>query len=125
MTVPGAIPFALFIAGGPLLSIPLAVVTASPAVGRALVRVGLGRLPEETAPPAELRALALPAIEMSAPPSACPLSDMREAWRTVRGVVRSLRIYYGNGERRDAMDRLYGRFVRARRSRVRYRRPCR
>ena len=31
------------------------------------MRVGLGRLPEETAPPPELRALALPAIEMSAP----------------------------------------------------------
>jgi membrane glycosyltransferase len=59
-TVPSAIPYALFIAGGPLVSIPLAMVTASPAVGRALVRIGLGRLPEETAPPAELRALALP-----------------------------------------------------------------
>jgi membrane glycosyltransferase len=67
VTVPWALPYALFIAGGPLLSIPLAVVTASPAMGRALMRLGLGRLPEETAPPAELRALALPAIEMSAP----------------------------------------------------------
>jgi membrane glycosyltransferase len=65
-TVPAAIPYALFIAGGPLLAIPLAVVTAMPAVGRALVRVGLGRLPEETAPPAELAALALPAIEPAA-----------------------------------------------------------
>src|SRR5438105_10108388 len=37
---------------------------------------------------------------------------MRQAWRTFRGVVRSLRIYYGNGERRAAMDRLYGQFVR-------------
>jgi FkbM family methyltransferase len=36
---------------------------------------------------------------------------MREAWRTARGVVRSLRTYYGDGERRAAMDRLYGRFV--------------
>jgi FkbM family methyltransferase len=36
---------------------------------------------------------------------------MREAWRTVRGVVRSLRIYYGGRERRAAMDRLYGRFI--------------
>jgi FkbM family methyltransferase len=36
---------------------------------------------------------------------------MREAWRTVRGVVRSLRIYYGDRERRAAMDRLYRRFV--------------
>jgi FkbM family methyltransferase len=37
---------------------------------------------------------------------------IRERWRTLRGVVRSLRIYYGNRARRDAMDRLYGRFVR-------------
>jgi membrane glycosyltransferase len=62
MTVPAAIPYALFIAGGPLLSVPLAVITASPATGRALIRLGLGRLPEETAPPPELRALALPTI---------------------------------------------------------------
>jgi hypothetical protein len=34
-----------------------------PAVGRALVRTGLCRLPEETAPPPELAVLALPAIE--------------------------------------------------------------
>jgi FkbM family methyltransferase len=32
-------------------------------------------------------------------------------WRTARGVVRSLRIYYGNRERRAAMERLYRRFV--------------
>jgi membrane glycosyltransferase len=65
-TVPSAIPYVFFIAGGPLLAIPLAVVTAMPAVGRALVRIGLGRLPEETAPPPELAALALPAIVVAA-----------------------------------------------------------
>ena len=64
-TVPAAVPFALFVAGGPTLSIPLAVVTASPALGRAMVRVGLGRLPEETAPPREMAALALPAVELA------------------------------------------------------------
>jgi FkbM family methyltransferase len=38
---------------------------------------------------------------------------MFEALRTVRGVVRSLRTYYGGGAaRRAAMDALYGRFVR-------------
>jgi FkbM family methyltransferase len=31
--------------------------------------------------------------------------------RALPGVVRSLRLYYGNRERRDAMHRLYGRFV--------------
>jgi membrane glycosyltransferase len=65
-TVPAAIPYALFVAGGPALSIPLAVVTASPAVGRAMVRLGLCRLPEETAPPLEMAALALPAVELAA-----------------------------------------------------------
>jgi len=62
VTGPAAIPYALLLAGGLALSIPLAVVTASPAVGRALVRIGLGRLPEETTPPPVLRTLALPAL---------------------------------------------------------------
>lgn len=62
-TVPSAISYALFVAGGLLLSIPLAIVTAMPAAGRAMVRAGLCQLPEETAPPRELAALALPAIE--------------------------------------------------------------
>src|SRR5438552_2440788 len=39
---------------------------------------------------------------------------MREAWRTFRGVLRSLRIYYGDGEHRAAMDRLYRQFIRPR-----------
>jgi membrane glycosyltransferase len=65
VAAPSAIPYAFFIAGGPLLSIPLAVMTASPALGRALVRMGIGRLPEETLPPPEVSALKLPAIEMA------------------------------------------------------------
>ena len=65
-TVPAAIPYALFIAGGPALSIPLAVITSWPSVGRALMRAGIGALPEENAPPAPLRKLALPAIEAAA-----------------------------------------------------------
>lgn len=36
----------------------------------------------------------------------------QESWRTFRGIARSLRIYYGGGERRAAMERLYGQFVR-------------
>jgi membrane glycosyltransferase len=62
---PTALPYALLIAGGPLLSIPLAVLTGSPALGRTLIALGLDRLPEETLPPPELQALKLPAIEMS------------------------------------------------------------
>jgi FkbM family methyltransferase len=37
---------------------------------------------------------------------------MLEAFRTVRGIFRSLRIYYGDRSRAAAMDRLYGSFVR-------------
>ena len=36
-----------------------------------------------------------------------------DKWRTLRGVVRSLRIYYGRGARRGEMDSLYRQFVRA------------
>lgn len=36
---------------------------------------------------------------------------MPDAWRTARGVVRSLRIYYGNRQRRRAMERLYAQFI--------------
>lgn len=62
-THPVAIPFVLFLTGGLALSIPLAVITALPAVGGLLTRSGFCRLPEETAPPDCLRALALPALD--------------------------------------------------------------
>jgi membrane glycosyltransferase len=62
-THPAALPYALFLAGGLALSIPLAVVTALPATGRLLTHAGIGRLPEETAPPAVLHELVLPAID--------------------------------------------------------------
>lgn len=50
-----------FWAGGPLLSVPLCVLTSSPVIGRLLQRLGIGRLPEETDPPDVLsrRGLAL------------------------------------------------------------------
>jgi membrane glycosyltransferase len=67
VTHPGAIPFALFLAGGPALSIPIAVVLSAPGVGRAFARWGIGRLPEETAPPAILRMLDVPAIALAMP----------------------------------------------------------
>jgi len=71
---PAAIPYAAFLAAGLALAIPFAVVTAWPWVGAFCVRIGIGRLPEEIAPPAELRALALPAVETSAPvPSLSPV----------------------------------------------------
>jgi membrane glycosyltransferase len=67
MTQPAAIPYALFLAGGPALAIPFAMITASPWLGSLAVRIGIGRLPEETARPAVLLALALPAVEAAAP----------------------------------------------------------
>jgi FkbM family methyltransferase len=36
---------------------------------------------------------------------------MRELWRTVRGVARSLRIYHGNRSHRIALRRLYSDFI--------------
>ena len=69
VAAPSAVPYALLIAAGPLLSIPLAVATAAPALGRALIAAGLDRLPEEALPSPELRALKLPAIELSQPAS--------------------------------------------------------
>jgi membrane glycosyltransferase len=64
-THPLAIPVALLVAGGLALSIPLAVFTALPAVGNLFARIGIGRLPEETAPPPLLRQLAIPAVVLA------------------------------------------------------------
>ena len=66
-TQPAALPYALFLAGGPALSIPFAMITAWPSLGRLFARIGIGRLPEETIVPAGLDALALPALEIAAP----------------------------------------------------------
>jgi len=65
-TAPAAVPYALLLAGGLAFAIPMAVVTASPTVGRVLVRLGIGRLPEETSPPPALQAIALPALQSAA-----------------------------------------------------------
>jgi membrane glycosyltransferase len=74
VTRPAAIPYEAFLAAGLALSIPFAVVTAWPRVGAFCVRAGIGRLPEETAPPTALRALALPAVEAaSSMPSLSPV----------------------------------------------------
>jgi membrane glycosyltransferase len=70
VTHPAAIVYALPLAAGPALSIPLAVITARPAVGAAMARIGIGRLPEETAAPLPVAALALPAIAAARPASA-------------------------------------------------------
>ena len=66
-TQPDAIPVALFLAAGPALAVPFAMITASPRLGRLATRLGIGRLPEETVAPAMLSALAPPAAEAAAP----------------------------------------------------------
>ncbi len=63
---PAALPYALLLAAGPALAIPFAMLTAWPRLGRLCARLGIGRLPEETAPRPELHALSLPALEMAA-----------------------------------------------------------
>ncbi|BBK43263.1 glucan biosynthesis glucosyltransferase H [Allostella vacuolata] len=50
---------------GLLLAAPFAIVTSLPWLGRAATRVGLGRLPEETAPPEELLQAGLPALSLA------------------------------------------------------------
>jgi membrane glycosyltransferase len=69
LTHRSAIPYALPLAAGLALSIPLAVVTAARGFSAALMRLGIGRLPEETAAPVALDALALPALAESARPA--------------------------------------------------------
>jgi len=61
-THPAAIPYALFLAAGPALAVPFAVLSAGSALGHMCARIGVGRLPEETAPPQALETLALPAV---------------------------------------------------------------
>jgi membrane glycosyltransferase len=56
-TRPADIGYALMAAGGLALSVPFAVITAAPRVGKWLSRLGIGRIPEETAPSAALAAL--------------------------------------------------------------------
>jgi membrane glycosyltransferase len=66
LTHPVALPYGCLIAGGPALAVPFAVLTARPSLGLLLARIGIGRLPEETAPPRALSALALPAVAAAA-----------------------------------------------------------
>ena len=55
LTHPAALPYVfILVAGGPTLAVPLCVLTSWPSVGLALQRIGIGRLPEETEPPAAL-----------------------------------------------------------------------
>jgi membrane glycosyltransferase len=70
-THPAAVPYALFFAAGLALAVPIAVGTALPGIGMLFVRSGVGRLPEETAPPPEFHALAPAAIKMASISGPC------------------------------------------------------
>ena len=60
---PAALPYVFVLgAGGLALSVPLCVVTSHPSLGLAFARIGIGRLPEETDPPAALEHLELPTL---------------------------------------------------------------
>ena len=65
---PWALPYILLLAGGPALAAPFAMVTAWPALGGLATRMGIGRVPEETATPEDLLELALPAIKSESQP---------------------------------------------------------
>jgi membrane glycosyltransferase len=69
-TQPTALPYVLLLAGGPALAVPFAMLTAWPALGGLAVRIGIGRLPEETATPEALLRLSLPAIRSVGRPAA-------------------------------------------------------
>jgi membrane glycosyltransferase len=51
VAMPGVLPWTLPVVGGLLLAIPFAWLTARPALGRTLTRVGLCAVPEERAAP--------------------------------------------------------------------------
>ena len=65
---PWALPYILLLAGGPAFAAPFATVTAWPMLGSLAARIGIGRLPEETATPEDLLELALPAIRSESRP---------------------------------------------------------
>jgi membrane glycosyltransferase len=71
-TWPAAIPVVSVMAGGLALSIPFAVLTATPGLGLAMVRTGLCGLPEEIVTPAAILALDLPAIKQPPPSTSQP-----------------------------------------------------
>jgi membrane glycosyltransferase len=51
------------------MAIPFAMLTAWAPLGKLAVRIGIGRLPEETTTPEELRLLSLPAIRTTVQPA--------------------------------------------------------
>jgi membrane glycosyltransferase len=56
LIAPAVLVWSLPLTAGYVLAIPFAVVTADPAVGRALQRLGICGIPEDFAPPSEVLA---------------------------------------------------------------------
>lgn len=77
LTHPAALPYVMVLAAGLALAVPFAVVTSWPACGRLLMRLGFGRLPEEIAPPAILRSVALPALGAAPDVSVAPVMTVQ------------------------------------------------
>ncbi len=79
LLLPGGLLLAIPVIAGLMLAVPYAVITSHAWLGDLLVRLGIGALPEETAPPAlfadlELRALHLTGTEP--PPPAPPVGGL-------------------------------------------------
>ncbi len=75
---PSGVFYAAFIAGGLAISIPFAVLTSLPGVGRAMIRMGLARIPEELNPPEILTNLGLSALALSGHASASQQDHPRQ-----------------------------------------------
>jgi membrane glycosyltransferase len=71
---PGDIGLVLLVTAGLILSIPFAVLTASPEIGELFVRIGLNATPEENAVPREIEPLHLPALKAAGPAPARQLA---------------------------------------------------
>ena len=111
---PRDIGFALLGSTGLILAVPFAVATASPLIGD-FVCADRYRPHSRGKRPAGRTAAAAPAGDRGERPGGAhgdPSPGMFEFLRTLRGIVRSLRIYYGNRQHGPAMDRLYRQFVR-------------
>jgi membrane glycosyltransferase len=67
LSLAGALLFSPFFVGA-LLAVPIAVITSLPALGIATARIGLWRIPDETAPDPEVQALHLPVPMPASPP---------------------------------------------------------
>jgi membrane glycosyltransferase len=78
MKMQHSIGYALMGAAGLALSVPFAVATASPSIGRLLTRWAVGHIPEETDPSTVLAQLNLPSIE------ACAAEETRKAAKAAR-----------------------------------------